>query len=81
MATTESEALMAAQLLISKGVEEVSVLSNNVSFTDQILTQELDAALFDAHSERARYDYGRFLKNQSSGAKKKLPNKLRFRAA
>jgi hypothetical protein len=70
VATTESEAMMAAQLLISKGVDEVSVLSNNVSFTDQILTQELDAALFDAQAERARYDYGRFLKNQSSGAKK-----------
>jgi hypothetical protein len=70
VATTESEAMMAAQLLISKGVDEVSVLSNNVSFIDQILTQELDAALFDAQAERARYDYGRFLKNQASGAKK-----------
>lgn len=70
VAATESEAMMAAQLLISKGVANVSVLSNTVSFTDRILTEEMDATLFDAQAEKARYDYGRFLKNQSSGAKK-----------
>ncbi|MDY0077209.1 MAG: hypothetical protein RBR87_08020 [Bacteroidales bacterium] len=70
VAATESEAAMAAQLLISKGIANVSVLSNNASFTDRVLTQEMDAAFFDAHAEKARYDYGRFLKNQSSGAKK-----------
>jgi len=70
VATTESEAMMAAQLLISKGIANVLALSNSVSFTDQVLTQEMDAARFDAQAEKARYDYGRFLKNQSSGAKK-----------
>jgi len=70
VAATESEAMMAAQLLISKGIANMSVLSNTVSFTDQVLTQEMDAARFDAQAEKARYDYGRFLKNQSSGAKK-----------
>jgi len=70
VATTESEAVLAVQLLISKGVANVSLLSNNADFTDLVLTQEMDAAFFDAHTEKARYDYGRFLKNQSSGAKK-----------
>lgn len=70
VATTESEAVLAVQLLISKGVANVSLLSNNADFTDIVLTQEMDAAFFDAHTEKARYDYGRFLKNQSSGAKK-----------
>lgn len=70
VAATESEAVMAAQLLISKGVSHIGVLAKNADFTDSVLTQEMDAAFFDAHAEKARYDYGRFLKNQSSGAKK-----------
>lgn len=86
VAATESEAVMAAQLLISKGVVDVSALSNNASFTDRVLTQEMDAALFDAHTEKARYDYGRFLKSQSSGAKNaanqsKIPGGVKVVAA
>ncbi|MCK9452261.1 MAG: hypothetical protein M0Q90_11275 [Bacteroidales bacterium] len=70
VAATESEAVMAAQLLISKGVSQIGILAKDTDFTDRVLTQEMDAAFFDAQAEKARYDYGRFLKNQSSGAKK-----------
>ena len=66
----ESEALMAVQLLMAKGVTNITALANDAAFTDQVLGQELQAEFYDAHAEKARFDYGRFLKATGNGQQK-----------
>ncbi|MDN5350121.1 MAG: hypothetical protein PWQ54_1517 [Bacteroidales bacterium] len=66
----ESEAVMAVQLLMAKGVTNITALANGVAFTDQLLEQELQAEFYDAHAEKARFDYGRFLKATGNGQQK-----------
>jgi hypothetical protein len=66
----ESEALMAVQLLMAKGVTNIAALANDVVVTDQVLEQELQAEFYDAHAEKARFDYGRFLKATGNGHQK-----------
>lgn len=66
----ESEALMAVQLLMAKGITNIAALANDAAFTDQVLEQELQAEFYDAHAEKARFDYGRFLKATGNGQQK-----------
>jgi len=66
----ESEALMAVQLLMAKGVTNIAALANDAFITDQVLEQELQAEFYDAHAEKARFDYGRFLKATGNGQQK-----------
>ncbi len=70
----ESEAMMAVQLLMAKGVNNITALANDAAFTDQVLEQELQADFYNAHAEKARFDYGRFFKGQASGNKKANTN-------
>ncbi len=70
----ESEALMAVQLLMAKGVANITALANDAAYTDQVLEQELQADFYNAHAEKARFDYGRFFKGQASGNKKANAN-------
>ncbi len=66
----ESEALMAVQLLLAKGVTNIAALANDAVFTDKVLEQELQAEFYDAHAEKARFDFGRFLKATGNGQQK-----------
>ncbi len=66
----ESEALMAVQLLMAKGVTNITALANDAAFADQVLEQELQAEFYNAHAEKARFDYGRFLKATGNGQQK-----------
>jgi hypothetical protein len=66
----ESEALMAVQLLMAKGITNIAALANDAVFTDQVLEQELQAEFYDAHAEKARFDFGRFLKATGNGQQK-----------
>lgn len=70
----ESEAVMAVQLLMAKGVNNITALANDAAFTDQVLGQELQADFYNAQAEKARFDYGRFFKGQASGNKKANAN-------
>ena len=65
----ESQAMMAGQLLASKGVSEVKVASNNIAFNTEWIAGSFDPRKAELNSEKARFDYNRFFKGASIGAK------------
>ena len=67
--TEESQAMMAGQLLAAKGVSEVKVASNNIAFNTEWIAGNFDPQKAELNSEKARFDYNRFFKGASIGAK------------
>lgn len=67
--TEESQAMMAGQLLLSKGVKNLKVASNSISYNDESVLKAFDPRKAETHTEKARFDYNRYFKGEPSGAK------------
>lgn len=65
----ESQAMMAGQLLASKGFGRVKVASNNIAFNTKWIEESFDPQKAESNSEKARFDYNRFFKGASGEAK------------
>lgn len=65
----ESQAMMALNLLTAKGFSNVSALANNATFIQEKVLSDFKPAEAESRSEKARFDYPRFFKNESAGGK------------
>lgn len=66
---TETQAMMALQLLVSKGYTQLRAVANDLSLNQQILTHGFDPATAQTKSEKAAFDYGRFFKTSGGAGK------------
>lgn len=66
----ESQAMMAAQLLYSCGIENVYAVSNNVDFITRNVIKGFNPSVMESHGEKARFDYARYFKSDQSPATK-----------
>ena len=66
---TETQAMMALQLLVSKGYTQLRAVANDLSLIQQILTHGFDPATAQTNSEKAAFDYGRFFKTSGGAGK------------
>jgi hypothetical protein len=66
---TETQAMMALQLLVSKGYTQLRAVANDLSLIQQILTHGFDPATAQTKSEKAAFDYGRFFKTSGGAGK------------
>lgn len=64
---TESQAMMGANLLISKGFKHVKVIANDAAFFDNHIREDYHSRFASKHGEKAAFDYSRFFRNASSG--------------
>ncbi len=67
----ESESVIALNLLKSQGINHVRAISNNYAFHKGVVEQGHNPAYSTSHTEKARWDYNRFFKNESAGGAKK----------
>lgn len=67
--TEESQAMMAGQLLLSKGVKNLKVATNSISFNNDLVSKTFDPRKAETQTEKARFDYSRYFKGEPSGAK------------
>ena len=67
--TEESQAMMAGQLLLSKGVKNLKVATNSISFNNEIVKKTFDPRKAETQTEKARFDYNRYFKGEPSRAK------------
>jgi len=64
---TESQAMIAANLLVSKGFNHVKVMANDAAFFENHIQTNYHARFASKHGEKAAFDYSRFFRNTSSG--------------
>lgn len=64
---TESQAMIAANLLVSKGFKHVKVMANDAAFFENHIQTNYHARFASKHGEKAAFDYSRFFRNTSSG--------------
>ena len=75
---TETQAMMALQLLVSKGYTQLRAVANDLDLNQQLLTHGFDPATAQTKTEKAAFDYGRFFKtsggvNKAAGPATKIP--------
>ncbi len=70
MGDSESQAMMAMNLLSAKGFKNVFVLSNDADFIQNNVLTGFKPANADTRSEKARFAYPRFFKNEAVGGTK-----------
>lgn len=75
---TETQAMMALQLLVSKGYTQLRAVANDLDVNQQLLTHGFDPATAQTKTEKAAFDYGRFFKtsggvNKAAGPAAKIP--------
>lgn len=66
----ESQAMMAAQLLYSCGIENVYAVSNNIDFITGNVIKSFNPSVTESHGEKARFDYTRYFKSEQSPSSK-----------
>ena len=70
---TESQAMMALQLLVSQGFKQVKAVSNNFDFNQKMLSSGLEAKTAFMKGEKADFDYTRFFKTSGGTGKPEAP--------
>lgn len=70
MGDSESQAMMALNLLSAKGFENVFVLANDADFIQNKVLTDFKPAEAEARSEKARFAYPRFFKSEAVGGTK-----------
>ena len=68
IADFESESMMAMNLLTAKGLRNIRVVSNNLAFFKSSVQQNYKSGFAASHTEKARWDYTRFFRNESTGS-------------
>lgn len=75
---TETQAMMALQLLVSKGYTQLRAVANDLSLNQQLMSSPFDPATAQTKTEKAAFDYGRFFKTsggvgKAAGPAAKIP--------
>lgn len=68
IADFESESMLAMNLLTAKGIKNIRVVSNNLAFFKSSVQQNYKSGFAASHTEKARWDYARFFRNESTGS-------------
>ncbi|MDO8897325.1 MAG: hypothetical protein Q7V19_06715, partial [Bacteroidales bacterium] len=63
----ESKAMIAVHLLLAKGYQQVFAVANDASFFEKSVINDFKPKVAETHTEKARFDYGRFFSNESKG--------------
>lgn len=74
IADEETKAMLAANLLLSQGVQHVQAAARNLKFVQEELLPGLAPKMAESHEEKARFDYSRFFSNEGSTTKKSNAN-------
>lgn len=65
---TETQAMMALQLLLGKGYKNVRAVANDLEMNKQLLQGQNDPRFAFRKGEKASFDYGRLFKTSQKGA-------------
>ncbi|MDP2236532.1 MAG: hypothetical protein Q8J88_08880 [Bacteroidales bacterium] len=66
-ADDESKAMIAVHLLLAKGYQQVFAVANDASFFEKSVINDFKPKVAETHTEKARFDFGRFFSNESKG--------------
>jgi hypothetical protein len=67
IADFESESMMAMHLLTAKGFKNIRAVSNNLAFFKSSIQNNYKPGFAASHTEKARWDYARFFRSESTG--------------